>query len=142
MYNVWEIHDWFKKWGEYKGQNIQKLKMMKLLFYAQAQHIKLYKEPLFNDSDGKIEAWKLGPVVPKVREKYQESMTLDASTDFSWDNYSEETSDFLVKLWNTYGKMDDSLLVESSHNESIWFENYEKDKNNEITVDRLIEYYA
>ena len=50
------------------GDTISNLKMQKLLYYAQGHFLATYKKPLFDD---KIEAWKYGPVVKEVYDKFK-----------------------------------------------------------------------
>jgi len=49
--------------------DLTNLKLEKLLYFAYGIHISLYNEPLF---DEKIEAWRLGPVVPSVYRVFRD----------------------------------------------------------------------
>ena len=49
------------------GEVISNLKMQKLLYYAQGHFSALYDEPLFEE---RIEAWRYGPVVKNVYDRF------------------------------------------------------------------------
>ena len=50
--------------ADFEGNNdLTNLKLQKILYFAQAEHLKKYNQKLFNQD---IEAWQYGPV---VREK-------------------------------------------------------------------------
>lgn len=53
-----------------KQRPVSNLKLQKLLYYAQAWHLAIFKQPLFNDE---IEAWVHGPVVPEVFRAYRDN---------------------------------------------------------------------
>lgn len=51
-----------------EGNNLSKLKLQKLLYYAQGYYLALYNEALF---DEEIRAWEHGPVVKEVYDHFK-----------------------------------------------------------------------
>ena len=49
------------------GENMDQMKMHKMMYFSQRESLMLYNKPLFN---GKFQAWKFGPVLPAVRKEY------------------------------------------------------------------------
>ena len=54
-----------------------RVKVQKLLYYAQGYHLAIHREPLFDDE---IQAWQYGPVVPSVyrADRYGQSSPIPA----------------------------------------------------------------
>lgn len=111
----------------------------KLVYYAQAWSLVWDGRPLFPNP---IEAWRMGPVVPSLRQSPSEigetppagvfsdseMATLDAVTDF-------------------YGVMSGSALVELTHREEPWREAWgdrppDAKGNDSITLDSMRRFYT
>lgn len=130
-----------------KETGLGKLKLQKLLYYAQAWNLVLNKAKLFDDE---IEAWVLGPAVAKVYRFFKEFNFESPNVEFdidSFDIFSKEERELLDDIWRVYGKLDSSYLVTLTHNESPWqkargnMETNEPSKNI-ISVDFMREYYG
>ena len=67
MYNALDIAKYIVIKCMNDGRPITNLYLQKLLFYIQREYLFSTDEPLFRDS---FEAWKFGPVVPKVYYRY------------------------------------------------------------------------
>lgn len=99
-----------------KNKEISNLKLQKLLYYAQAWHLVLYEEMLFNDE---IEAWVHGPVVPGVFREYKV---------FGWKPIAtkchvvipEDLRFHLSEVNRVYGKFDAVTLERMTHREDPW----------------------
>ena len=100
------------------GQPITNLKLQKLLYYSQAWHLALDRQPLFED---RIEAWVHGPVVPTVFREYREFRWSPLTAD---ENYqiSTDVSKHTVKVLKAYGPLDASQLERLTHSEDPWKE--------------------
>ena len=120
MYTIYQIAKWFLL----KNPEMSSKKLQKLCWYAYSWYIALNSDPedfefekLINVSGA--EAWVHGPV---FRDLY---------TDFRYNDYfytnqanieeiSEETSNFLERIWNVYGSFSGEQLEEMTHNEAPW----------------------
>ena len=49
------------------GENMDQMKMHKMMYFSQRESLMLYDKPLFDDV---FQAWKFGPVLPIVRKEY------------------------------------------------------------------------
>lgn len=67
MYNALDIAKYIVIKCMNDGHPITNLYLQKILFYIQREYLFSTDEPLFGDS---FEAWKFGPVVPKVYYRY------------------------------------------------------------------------
>lgn len=123
---------------------ITPLKLQKLLYYAQAFNLRDGKGVLFSEA---IEAWKHGPVVPKIYRAYkdygyftiphQEFDNVDPITDTLKLNPGEIET--ITEVWKQFGHLDGKFLEELTHQEDPWiFTNI----NEEIDINDIIEYFA
>ena len=121
------------------GELITHLKLQKLLYYVQANYLAKHKEPFFADS---IEAWKYGPVVRKVWEKYN---------DKKREPLLEETASFLLTtdqkkhikaVLSEYLGYSAYELVECVHQEAPWIEAYKCGDSTVITNESMRDFYS
>jgi uncharacterized phage-associated protein len=97
---------------------VSNLKLQKLVYYAQAWHLALFKEPLFGEE---IEAWVHGPVVPVIFRRYR---------DYKWapidrvdaPHASARLKAHLEEVWRVYGELSAYDLERLTHSESPWKE--------------------
>ena len=118
-------------------EGITNLKLQKILYFAQAYYLAKLGKPLFGDA---IEAWKYGPVVSSVYNKYRrhESNTIISEADDS--NISSEDKDNLKRIWDLFGGYSAGRLVDIAHAHTPWKEAFES-KNKEISHKAIGEYY-
>ena len=84
----------------------------------------------------KIEAWKYGPVIPKV---YQNHGILKSLLVEKNDKKIQRVLDIICKVYNEYTSSD---LIQLTHQENTPWSNYYKEgKNIEIPKKDIIEYY-
>ena len=89
---------------ELSGNNdLTNLKLQKLLYFAQAKHLKVAGEPLFSDD---IEAWKYGPVVRDVYNWLKDCggyviSEFDVDTSVA-NGIGEADKQFLDEFWREY----------------------------------------
>lgn len=68
MVTAQTVARFFLAFGNECGELLTNLKLNKLVYYAQAWHLALWGEPLFDEP---IEAWVHGPVVPALYVEYK-----------------------------------------------------------------------
>ena len=102
------------------GDTISNLKMQKLLYYAQGHYLATFDEILFDDD---IEAWKYGPVVKNVYDRFKiyNNLAIDFEElkNFNHKIYTEKHLDLLPFVFNKYN-IQAKELVDKTHNEKPW----------------------
>ena len=136
-----EVARLFLYWANQEGEVITNLKMQKLLYYAQAWHLVNFHKPLFTD---KIEAWKLGPVVQQVYQKfkvhgprpiaYQDHKGAEESI------FERKSLDFLKEFYGIYIKVPAHDLVNMSHSERPWISAFKR--NESIDLNTMEDFYT
>lgn len=142
MYDVMDIANWFIYYNETKRElfdedtdEISNLKLQKLLYYAQSAFLAIKNEVLFND---KIEAWRHGPVVPRVYDEYKKygasgikEYNLDVVKCIEND---DETRDILINVYDLFGEYSAWGLRNLTHSEEPWKTTV---PNNVISCDKM-----
>ncbi|WP_304133495.1 Panacea domain-containing protein [Limosilactobacillus coleohominis] len=131
MYNVFEIVNWLRVKNNAdmrQNPNIEELtqmKAMKLLYYIQAASLSITNKRMF---DNDIVAWKYGPVVEAVHEKYKGYRGIVGEiTDEDLRDYSKLQSDatassILNSIYDVYGYSSAYDLMRQTHKEKPWKE--------------------
>lgn len=119
-----EFADWvLSKIDREAGDTISPLKLQKLLYYGQAWHLAIFNEPLFEE---RIEAWRHGPVVPSLYNKYREickncDIPIE-SLPLQMVELIKESEELLTEVLSIYGEHSASYLEELTHSEQPWIE--------------------
>lgn len=130
-----------------KSAGLDKLKLQKLLYYAQAWNLVFNKARLFSN---KIEAWVHGPAVPEVWQFFDGAginlTTATISEDIS-DFFKTEEKKVMDDVWKIYGKYDGPYLEALTHNELPWQEARKdlgpgQSSNNIISEELMQQYYG
>ena len=103
------------------GDNITHLKLQKLCYYAQAWHLALLGDRLF---DAAFEAWAHGPVCRDLWDAYRDSgwHPIPPDEEFDPNQIDDDDRIFLDEVWNAYGKFTAKHLEEMAHQETPWIE--------------------
>lgn len=119
------------------GDIISNLKLQKLLYYCQGFHLAMYDKPLFEEP---IEAWKYGPVVKSIYQKYKDRGTerLEIPSNLNDFSLTEEEKELINEVYGMYGQFSAWRLMELTHGESPWKTTPE---NGVITHQKLTEYF-
>ena len=135
-----ETASYFLSLAEKNNGHLTNLKLQKLLYYAQAWHIALYKKPLFKD---KIEAWTFGPVIKEVYKAYKEHchshICLECAKPKSLPKKSEA---FLLKIYENFMPFTAKELTHMTHSEEPWLKTYRKDKVEVIPQKLMGSFYS
>lgn len=121
-----------------EDENIEELtqmKAMKLLYYAQGISLAAYDKPLFDDD---ILAWKYGPVVRSVHDKYYGQRSIvqynqdlgmdeDSRNDYKELNSNEEFNIILNTVQEFYGDKSAIDLMNMTHKETPWMSTHQND---------------
>lgn len=135
------------------------LKLMKLVYIAHGFGLALLKgDTLIDPRFDKVEAWKLGPVIPSVYHtfKHYENSTIketaknfisesnDGLADFCEPTLEGKDPNAIVSIvWKRYGKQPASKLVEVLHQPGTpWAITYRVGENREIPDELTKLYYS
>lgn len=145
-----QITDWIlSQVDTEKGDTISPLKLQKILYYCQAWHLAIFKEPLFQEE---IEAWAHGPVIPSQYTRFSYIFRND-NINPSKINIEEvefedkKTLDLLNEVFAIYNEHSASYLENLTHSERPWIDARENLKdwersNNIITKEAMTEFYS
>lgn len=106
-------------------RGVTPLKVQKLLYYSNVWHYVKHGKLLFHDS---IKAWIYGPVVPGVWQELKyfrrndkiNTSVADRISPISDLHFDYATHDTLNGVWNAYGHLSGSQLVDLTHREKPW----------------------
>lgn len=117
-----EIADYFIALSNDTENLITNLKLQKLVYYVQAWHLAVFKEPVFEDN---FEAWVHGPVIPQLYRDYKQfsynpiSEEKEAS-DTLFSNFSSEIQTILSDVTEEYFGRTAYELEQLTHSEDPW----------------------
>ena len=112
MYDVLKIVNWMRVKNKAElienenAEELTQMKAMKLLYYVQGVSLVYLKHRMFPDD---ILAWKYGPAVSKVHQKYQGQREIVGEvSENDIDDYNElsansKVNDVLNTVWDTFG---------------------------------------
>jgi len=113
--------------------------LQKLLYYAQGFHLALFEQPLF---DSPIEAWRHGPVCPKVYHHYKNhgGSLISAPKDFEPSSFfNHEQIAFLEEVYEVFCHRRAWKLRNMTHDEPPWANN--EINVNDISRDEMADYF-
>lgn len=132
-YSAIDIASFFIKKG------VTPLKLQKLLYYTQVWYFVKKKQYLIQDS---FQAWIYGPVVYNVWDNFRfirrsDNIPQKKAKDIDLSNIQ----DHLSEIWNAYGHLKGSTLVDLTHNELPWKLSRKglltnQPSNNQIVIDK------
>lgn len=117
--DVQQVADYFLRVVEVDtGDVMTNLRLQKLVYYAQAWHLAITSQSLFEEE---IEAWVHGPVTPSLYFKYRERGGYGLDAPSSWSiNLSKQSLDVLSEVWGTYSQYSAKRLEQITHSEDPW----------------------
>jgi uncharacterized phage-associated protein len=134
MENPISIANFFIEKAISSGKPLTNMQAVKLTYIAHGWYLGLTGQPLLDEL---AQAWKFGPVVPSVYEKFKlcgrnpitapASQALNSDTVNSYSLSNDELVPFLDKIWETYGKYSGSALSDMTHRPGTpWDEVYNR----------------
>lgn len=113
-YDARQVANWFVTRAQRDGRTLSIMSLLKLAYIAHGWHLEIFSEPLFKNS---IEAWKYGPVVPKVYNAFRkQGVNVSKPVSVAKEQpMSREDDDFLEQVWNIYGHLSPFKLSDITH---------------------------
>ena len=140
MENVEDVAEFFLEFYDDNDEPITNMMLNKLLYFAQGHYLVEYGEPLFEDA---IEAWKYGPVVPKIYDKYKvcgsKARLFPEEGVWSSQHLSPETMALLAAVANQYRSLSGFGMSQLTHKTgSPWSLVYDrKNQHKPISTDSI-----
>lgn len=122
-------------------QEVTNLKLQKLLYYAQGWHLANFHQKLFDEP---IEAWRYGPAVRTVYEKYRiygAQPITETVLEEDLSDLNEETASFLDEIWAVFRGYSGTELIYATHQEMPWktaWKESSKNKNIGCEIDSTL----
>lgn len=142
MYSAIDVAKYVIWYCSKKGYAVSNLKLQKMLYFIQAEFLVKRSSRCFID---RIEAWGLGPVVPRIYDEYKKYGSAEIpSKGFDTASMKIKRTDQarINKVVDKCSKYSASALVEITHRQDPWKRVYRKYENNEITPDSIRAYFA
>ena len=102
---------------------LTQMKAMKILYYMQAASLVLREKPLFDEP---MLAWKYGPVIKSVHDKYRgqrsivDSIDDQARADYKLIQQDPEIRDIVNTIYDHYSPRSATDLMRQTHQEEPW----------------------
>lgn len=112
-----KVADYFIRDAHESGQFISNLQLQKLVYYAQAWHLAIYDEPLFDEP---IEAWVHGPVIPSLYHKFKDFQWNPIDCDIGEVKLPRKVVEHLDEVIEVYGGFAGWELERLVHSEEPW----------------------
>lgn len=141
MYDALKIAEYVIRYSTSKGTPVSNLRLQKVLYFIQAEFMVSKKYICFDD---KIEAWDLGPVIPKVYRKYKvfgaSSIPVD-NKENSVNCIKGEDIETINEIIDNCNKYSTSTLVEITHHQDPWINAHNSCFSKEISTKSLYEFF-
>lgn len=119
-----------KKYKDEKKEEIDELKLHKILYFSQKEYIMLINDFLFEED---FEGWYLGPINKLVRNEYE--FIKFGKEDISLKDTEKKVID---RVFDKYKDMDSYKLSDLSHKEYSWIKSRIGLKRGEIGKQKLL----
>ncbi|CAP18447.1 hypothetical protein, phage-associated [Candidatus Phytoplasma mali] len=133
QFNIFDI-------GKYLLENCRKkygtgiTQLQKLLYYAQAEYLVCYNQPLFLEE---IHAWDFGPIVPSVYFEFIRYLA-ESKDIFKYKCSKHPLPSKVIKILNLVleknGNKDSRTLTAQTRNEAPWKTTYYPNKKISIAI--------
>lgn len=144
-----DIADYFIALSNDTGNLITNLKLQKLVYYAQAWHLAVFKTPLFEDD---FQAWVHGPVIPDLYHAYKHFAYNPIAEDKApseeiFTSFDSELQTILSDVTEEYFGRTAYELEQLTHAEDPWIEargnlSADSSSSNIIPKDKMKSYYS
>ncbi|KAB2914479.1 MAG: DUF4065 domain-containing protein [Bacteroidetes bacterium] len=151
MYSSEAISAWFVNKGIDTSNYVTQMKVQKVVFFAQGLCLAFHGFPIVNEE---FEAWKYGPVLPKIYRFYNRwgsmpitkkaefGLVQDGNEIFGIDVFPDNIEKILDLTWEATKNVDAAVLSGWTHIKgSPWDKHYIEGKNNRIPNEEIKAYF-
>lgn len=142
MYRVLDVAQYIIRRCHSQGRSISNLKLQKILYFVQAQYLVATGNKCFREE---IEAWDFGPVVPEAYHYYKAYGSANIPTfrrlGENKEIISEEDRMIIDEIIDECSQRSASALVQITHNQAPWKDNYVPGWNNTIPAPEIKKYF-
>lgn len=130
----------FVRLADLEEDQLDQMRLYKLMYYAQGWSLAWYNEPLFRDE---IQAWKHGPVPTTVRQRVKDT-EITPDTIGKPADLTERQKNTIWHVWMNYKKYPGLELSKMTHRETPWISAYDGGQicTNTISERSLREYFG
>lgn len=156
MYEALDVAKYVVQYCNEKKYPISNLRLQKLLYFIQATFIQEKNELCFRDD---MECWEYGPVCPEVYSFFRRFGSSSIPFEKFYTVYNRVSNQFIKEIFDmkfnsAYDKeLIDSVieqlrgesvyrLVEITHKQKPWLENYKHNFNNKISKESMVDYFG
>jgi uncharacterized phage-associated protein len=125
---------------------ITHLKLQKLVYYAQAWHVAIHNQPLFNED---IECWIHGTVCRRIYHKYRDYgfKEIPPVKNVDFHKFNKNQLSVLEAVWSAYGHLREKVLEAMVIQEEPWIKAWKTKKDNDfssriISIESMREFYS
>lgn len=133
-YSVMDVSKYVIRYSNEKNYGITNLRLQKILYFIQAYFLKIKDEPCFKED---MEAWDFGPVVPCVYQKYKKfgaGQIPDYTKPVNCFKKEKDHIEIINGVIDLLASYQTYELVEITHHQSPWLDNYRLDRSNIIPI--------
>ena len=126
--------------GQQDEPDVTPMKLQKLLYYAQAQHLAVTGGRLFDED---IEAWDHGPVVRSQYHRFKEfgRQVIVCEQSAGRPRLDESVCEFLRRIWDAYGGYSAARLRAMTHDEAPYQQAYDGASDTVIPDDVMFAFF-
>ncbi len=137
------VSDYLLIENQERGENLTNLKLQKLLYYAQAWHLALKGQPLFDED---FQAWVHGPVLPSQYYRFREFQWRPIMLEIARPDVAPGVATFLNEIVDVFGSETAVALELMTHRETPWIEargtlSPHEPSNSPISKESMQKYY-
>lgn len=141
MYSALEVAKYVIDRCNELNRSISNLKLQKILYFIQIEFLVTLNTVCFKEA---IEAWDFGPVVPVVYHEYKVYGSASIPCDqvgipVSIIKAHKDIIDGVVEQCSQYSA---ATLVDITHRQAPWINNYKKGRGSIISTEELKEYFV
>ena len=112
-----QVADYFIARAHEAGDPVTNLKLQKLVYYAQAWHLALYRKRLIRE---RFQAWVHGPVEPELYARFKPYGWSPIDADVEMPDMSSKERAHLDDVFEAYGAFTALQLERMTHAEAPW----------------------
>lgn len=140
MYDVITVCHYIAYYCFIKSYELTNIRLQKILYFLQVIFLDMFDNPLFHD---KIEAWDLGPTIPKAYDYYRKKYGVQFIPWGVTDDINEIKDDdkkviaFTISALSRYSTFQ---LIKITQEQKPWKDNYISYDNHEIPLSSIKEF--